>query len=85
MMPFMPAGARTLGQIAAELDMIEVRCRRCERAGRYRVAGLIERFGADKGLPALGEDLSADCPNRNAPLYQRCSVYFPNSPKPGRR
>jgi hypothetical protein len=33
------------------LDVVRIECERCGRAGRYRLAGLIERFGPDAALP----------------------------------
>jgi hypothetical protein len=49
--PMRRAGAITLGDLAGRLQVLRVACRKCERAGRYSVAGLIERYGADMGLP----------------------------------
>ena len=34
-------------------------CRRCDRAGRFEKAGLIERAGADAALPTLRLRLAA--------------------------
>jgi len=76
----MPHGALSLGQIAERLTHLEVRCRRCERRGRLRLDRLIARHGADFPGPALREILAGDCPRRDASLYERCSVYFPNVP-----
>jgi hypothetical protein len=36
-------------------------CRKCERRGRYRVAGLIQRCGVDVSLPELKDIIAADC------------------------
>ena len=55
-------GAVTLGELVGRLDHLEVRCRRCERHGRLRLARLIADHGAGTGLPDLGE---------------RCFVHFP--------
>ena len=49
----MPAGSLTLAQIADLLDMVEVRCSKCDRRGRYLMSTLIERYGADFVRPDL--------------------------------
>jgi hypothetical protein len=36
--------------------------------------------GADFPGPVLREILAGDCPKRDASLYDRCSVFFPNVP-----
>ena len=77
----MPHGALSLGQLAERLTHLEVRCRRCERRGRLRLDRLIAQHGADFPGPALREILAGDCPKRDAPLYERCSVFFPDVPK----
>ncbi len=47
----MSTDSLTLAQIADRLDMIEVRCSKCDRRGRYRMSILIERYGADFAGP----------------------------------
>jgi hypothetical protein len=42
-------GSHSLGEFP--LDVVRNDCQRCGRAGSYRLAGLIERFGADAALP----------------------------------
>ena len=42
---------RTLGELGVTL--LEIRCSKCERHGRERVARLIDRFGRDARLPDL--------------------------------
>lgn len=39
--------------------VVRIECSRCGRAGRYVLAGLIERFGADAALPDVLMDLAA--------------------------
>jgi hypothetical protein len=43
----MPRLTYTLGEIAARIEILEVRCARCDRAGRYATARLVEQYGAD--------------------------------------
>ena len=47
---------------------------------RFCQRNLIAEHGVDFPGPALREILPGDCPKRNASLYERCSVYFPNVP-----
>ena len=57
----MTSGAVTLRQIHGTRDMLDVRCDRCGRSGRYRVATLVERYGIDAGLPAIASALEEGC------------------------
>ncbi len=71
-------GAVTLGELAGRLDQLEVRCRRCQRRGRLRLARLIADHGAGTGVPELAVRLAAGCPKAETPdLGERCWVYFP--------
>ena len=45
-----------------------------------RLDRLIAEHGADFPGPALLRILAGDCPRREASLYERCDVYFPNVP-----
>jgi hypothetical protein len=40
------------------------------------LAKLVSQYGPDYAMTDLGKEL-ANCPNRDAPVYQRCDVYFP--------
>ncbi len=74
----MSTGSNTLAEIAARLPMLEVRCMKCDRRGRYRMATLIERYGADFAGPDLRDRLSVDCEKHGAAEYERCDLYFPD-------
>ena len=50
------------------VDHLEVRCTRCPRHGRYRVAHLLAKHGVDIGLPALASLLAADYAQRRATI-----------------
>jgi hypothetical protein len=66
-------------QFSDRLDMLRVGCRKCERAGQYRVARLIARYGPDAGLPDFKDAVTADCPLRAQPaLWNLCGVHFPD-------
>jgi hypothetical protein len=56
-------GSIFLGELQGKLDLLEIKCHRCECHGRISLARLIEEHGADKGLPDLWENLAGDCPN----------------------
>ena len=57
----MTSGAVTLRQIHGTRDMLDVRC---GRAGRYRVATLVKRYGIDAGLRAIASALEEGCPRK---------------------
>jgi hypothetical protein len=44
-------GSITLGELVGKLDLLEIRCHRCERQARVSLARLIDEHGADTGLP----------------------------------
>jgi hypothetical protein len=76
-------GAVTPGALVGRVDPLEVRCRRCERHGRPRLARLIANHGAGTGLPDLAVRLSAGCPKAQAlDLGERCFVFFPQLLEP---
>ncbi len=74
----MPSGSLSLAQIAERQSMLEVRCTKSDRRGRYRTASLVERYGADFAGPDLREKLSAGCERHAAAEYERCDLYFPD-------
>jgi hypothetical protein len=74
----MPRDRISLGEIGRHTRLLEIRCSRCPRAGRLSMARLLERHGADAGLPTA--DLIGDCPKRDAGLYEKCNLYYPQLP-----
>ena len=58
-------------------DVVWLVCDKCGRKGRYRVAGLIEKYGADKKLTYLCTEI-ADCPKAytegSKNIYDLCGV-----------
>ena len=44
--------------------VVRFACRECPRIGRYRLAVLAERFGADADLATVLEAISAGCPRQ---------------------
>ena len=71
----MTSGAVTLRQIVGTRDALGVKCDRCGRSGRYRVAALVERYGLDMGLPEIAAALAEGCPRKGEP--GGCFVIFP--------
>ena len=68
----------TLGDLVGRVERLEIRCTRCPRHGRVKLAKLIADHGADLGLPELAVRLAADCPKAQATSpAERCFVIFP--------
>ena len=74
-------GSIALDELVGKLDLLEIKCHRCDRHGRVSLARLIENHGSDTGLPDLWESLAGDCPNaRTTALNSRCAIYYPQLP-----
>jgi hypothetical protein len=54
-------------------------CSKCDRAGQYHRAKLIERFGADMAMPDLRHKL-AQCPRRRQ-MNDPCQVVYVDRPE----
>ncbi len=68
----MRVGSHTLADYPA--PTVRIDCERCGCAGRYRLAGLVERGGADAALPDMLMEL-ASCERRED--YSRpCGARF---------
>ena len=66
--------------------VVRFACRECPRIGRYRLAVLAERFGADADLATVLEAISASCPRqRESHPGRGCRAYYPDLPRPSRR
>ena len=70
-------GSLTLGELGGTFHLLEIRCTKCDRYGRERLARLIERYGREARLPNVRHQLSADCQHHEAAINERCDVYFP--------
>ena len=55
-------------------DLVRLTLDKCRRAGQYRKAKLIERFGADMRLPDLREEI-AQCERRRK-MHDACGVRY---------
>ncbi len=63
--------------VAGKTDTLVIACGRCDRAGRYPVATLIEKHGPKHTIPALLRTLSAECPKRASISTDPCGVRCP--------
>jgi hypothetical protein len=58
--------------------MIEIRCGRCERAGRLQIARLLAEFGQSAPMGAVLRAKIGDCPRRDDQnISSRCDPYCP--------
>lgn len=63
--------------------IVRFACRECPRVGRYRLAVLAERFGADAELRDVLEAISGSCGARVDPRRGlKCAAYLPDVPPP---
>ena len=61
--------------------VVRFACRDCPRMGRYRLAVLAERFGADAELATVLEAISASCPRQlGSHPGGQCQAYYPDLP-----
>lgn len=75
-------GAIVSGDLVGKLDALRVECSKCGRAGRYRIADLIERYGRDGKLLAFTDDVTATCERRRARSdSDPCGAIFPDLPR----
>jgi hypothetical protein len=59
----MPHGSYSLGETAAKLNMVRLKCLKCGRSGQYRVDELPAKYGPYIAIPDLRREL-AQCPHR---------------------
>jgi hypothetical protein len=70
-------GAIIFGDLVGKLDVLRIECDKCGRRGRYRLDRLIWRYGIDAKLFEWSDEVTADCPRKQAKnLYQsvRCAL-----------
>jgi hypothetical protein len=78
----MPRSYLVFGDIEGKLEVLRIECTKCGRGGHYGVARLIEKHGREGSLMKWKEQLSADCPKRDAPqVHDRCDLICPDLPK----
>jgi hypothetical protein len=70
----MPHGSYSLGEAAAKLNMIRLKCPKCGRRGQYRVDRSLAQYGPDIAMPDLRHELT-QCPHRGD-VSDPCQVEF---------
>jgi len=55
-------GSLIAADLVGKLDWLVVSCEKCGRPGRYNVARLVERLGADAKMTDWLTGINADCP-----------------------
>jgi hypothetical protein len=75
-------GATIFSDLTGKLEVLRVSCAKCDRAGSYRVSGLIEKRGRDAKLIDWIDELTADCPKKKAgSMNDQCAARCPDLPK----
>ena len=68
-------GAIVFGDLIGKLDVLNVACDKCSRAGRYRLERLIALHGRDAKLTDWLDAIASDCPKRATVSWNdRCRV-----------
>ena len=68
----------TVGQVAERVRMLEVKCARCDRAGRLSPSRLLLELRPHAPIRNAWEGLNADCPKRAAQgAGEACSLHAP--------
>jgi hypothetical protein len=75
-------GAILFADLIGKLDLLRVACDKCGRDGCYGLSRLIERRGRDAKLIDWLDELTADCPKKQARnMNDPCGARCPQLPK----
>ena len=75
-------GAITFRDIVRKLTVLRITCDKCGRSGQYRVDRLIVRYGIDAKLFDWSDEITADCPRKQAKnLSDMCGARCPDLSK----
>jgi hypothetical protein len=75
-------GATIFSDLIGKFEVLRVTCEKCERDGRYIVARLIRRRGRDAKLIDWLDELTAECPKKQARnMSDPCGAKCPQLPK----
>jgi hypothetical protein len=75
-------GAIIFRDLVGKIEVLNIACDKCARAGRYHLHRLIERYGIDAKLFEWTDEITADCPRKLAnKLDDRCGARCPDLPK----
>jgi hypothetical protein len=72
-------GAIISRDLVGKLDVLNVECDKCDRRGWYHFHRLIERYGIDAKLFDWSDEITADCPRKQAKnLNDQCGARCPD-------
>jgi hypothetical protein len=75
-------GAIIFCDLVGKLDVFNVECDKCGRWRRYHLHRLIERYGVDAKLFDWADEITADCPWKQARnLNDQCGARCPDLPR----
>jgi hypothetical protein len=75
-------GAIIFRDLVGKLNVVRVECDKCGRDGTYRLDRLISRYGLDTKLFEWTDELTADCPRKQANNpYDPCGARCPDLSK----
>jgi hypothetical protein len=75
-------GAIIFRDLVGKLGVLNVQCDKCGQRGRYTLARLIARYGLDAKLFEWSDEITADCPRKQAKnLNDQCGARCPDLPK----
>jgi len=67
---------------SASSGLLRIECDKCSRAGNYRLARLIAKYGIDSKLFEWTDEITADCPRKHAKnINDPCGAICPDLPK----
>jgi hypothetical protein len=75
-------GAIIFSDLIGKLDVLRIEYAKCGRAGRYRLADLITRYGRNEKLFAFTAEITANCARKHARSHSDpCGAICPDLPK----
>jgi hypothetical protein len=75
-------GAIIFRELVGKLNVLNIECEKCGRRGRYHLDRLIERYGLDAKLFEWSDEITADCPRKQAMnLTDICGARCPDPSK----
>jgi hypothetical protein len=74
-------GAITFRDIAGKVTVLRITCDKCGCSGQYRVDRLIMRYGIDTKLFDWSDEITADCPRKQARNLKDHGARRPDLPK----
>jgi hypothetical protein len=72
-------GAIIFSDLVGKLGALRIECPKCGRSGRYMLARLIARYGRQEKLFTWMDEITADCPRKQARSDSDPRRYLPRS------